>query len=427
MRKKLTHNLGLKLLSVGVAFLLWLVVVSVDDPITSRPYNSIPVELINTQTITQGGKVFEVQNNSDMVNINVTAKRSVLGALSRDNFKATADMSKLDPATNTVPIEVRSNRYADKIDDIVLKSKNVVVAVENLKNTQYTVAVDTKGSPADGCVVGNITLDKNILKVSGPESIVSTIASVRTVVNVANISTDIATEEMILLYDENDDVIDTANLTLSMTTAKIHVAIWKSKEVPLTFGYHGIPADGFGTTGLATCSLASVQIAGPSSNLKGVESIAIPSTAVDITNAKQTVEANVDITRYLPDGIVFATQDFDPTVVIKVSIEPLQTKKIEVPAGNISVINVPENMTTEMGGIGEVVVIEVKGLGDFFTNLDPSIITGTVDLQQIELPENEEVPSPGEYELPVTFQLPEGITGGEDEIKVKVVLRKSEG
>lgn len=426
MRKKLTHNIGLKILSVAVAFLLWLVVVSVDDPITSRPYSSIPVELTNTQAVTREGKVFEVVDNSDVIGISVTAKRSILNTLSRDNFKATADMSKLDPTTNTVPIEVKSNRYADKIDNIVLKTRNVAVNIENLQEEQYTIGIDTKGSPAEGCVVGNISLDKNVIKVSGPESIVSEIDRARASVNVSGMSSDISTEEDVILYDANGNEVDTSELTLSLSTVKIRVEIWKSKEVPVNFSYTGVPAEGFGTTGAATCSLSTVSIAGSKSALNSVDSITIPPTAVDITDARRTVEASVDISRYLPEGVAFASKDFNPVVLITVSVEALQTKMIEIPTSNITVSNVPEGMTAEMGGVGEVVAIEVKGLGDLFTNLNPATIVGIADLDQVERDEGEEELQEGVYELPVVFHLPDGITGGDDIIQVKVALRTAE-
>ena len=57
MRQKLTNNLGLKLISVALSFILWLVVVSIDDPVISRTFSGIEVEILNADAITSQGKV----------------------------------------------------------------------------------------------------------------------------------------------------------------------------------------------------------------------------------------------------------------------------------------------------------------------------------------------------------------------------------
>ena len=71
MLKKLTNNLGLKLLSLLAAAIIWLVVVNIDDPVSTRTYSSIPVEVINEDTITSEGKVYSVLDNSDVINVTV--------------------------------------------------------------------------------------------------------------------------------------------------------------------------------------------------------------------------------------------------------------------------------------------------------------------------------------------------------------------
>ena len=57
MRKKLLNNLGLKLISLLLAFLLWFVVVQVGDPKDERDMGNIPVRLVNTELLEQEDKV----------------------------------------------------------------------------------------------------------------------------------------------------------------------------------------------------------------------------------------------------------------------------------------------------------------------------------------------------------------------------------
>lgn len=84
MKNLFTKNLGLKIISVLGAFFLWLVVVNVDDPIISKTYTGIPVEILNEEVLTDQGKCYEVLNDSANINVVVTAHRSVLDGMSRD-------------------------------------------------------------------------------------------------------------------------------------------------------------------------------------------------------------------------------------------------------------------------------------------------------------------------------------------------------
>ena len=64
MKQKLTNNLGLKLISVALSVILWLIVVSIDDPVISRTYSGIEVEVLNADAVTSQGKVYEILDGS---------------------------------------------------------------------------------------------------------------------------------------------------------------------------------------------------------------------------------------------------------------------------------------------------------------------------------------------------------------------------
>ena len=47
MKKGLMNNWGLKILSFLLAVMLWLIVVNIDDPVTTQTFNNIPVVVTN--------------------------------------------------------------------------------------------------------------------------------------------------------------------------------------------------------------------------------------------------------------------------------------------------------------------------------------------------------------------------------------------
>ena len=150
----ITNNFGLKLLAVIISCGLWFMVDSIIDPVERKVFNNIPVEIINTELITNEGKVYEVLDGTDTVNITVIGKSSVFDYVSRDDLKAVADMSELT-FMNTVSIKVSSTRNNSELE-FRTNIDNVKLAIEKMERNQKVINVSTTGEPASGYVVGNI-------------------------------------------------------------------------------------------------------------------------------------------------------------------------------------------------------------------------------------------------------------------------------
>ena len=58
MKNKITTNLFLKVLSVIMAFLFWLVIINMIDPTVAKTLPDIPVEILNENVITSAKQVF---------------------------------------------------------------------------------------------------------------------------------------------------------------------------------------------------------------------------------------------------------------------------------------------------------------------------------------------------------------------------------
>ncbi|MBP5221867.1 MAG: hypothetical protein J6Z35_01735, partial [Lachnospiraceae bacterium] len=103
LKQTLLHNLGLKLVSLALAFVIWFIVAQVGDPKDTRAYNNIKVNLINADLLDAQSKVYEVLDHTDIVKVNVTAPTSVFQTLRAGDIVAEADVSKLTDI-NTIAI-----------------------------------------------------------------------------------------------------------------------------------------------------------------------------------------------------------------------------------------------------------------------------------------------------------------------------------
>ena len=171
--RKITNNLGFKILAVLFSFALWMIVYNINDPIKIRTY-TVNIEMKNTDFITNMGKWAEVKNDSKTVTFSVSAKKTVLDKIRDDDFVATADYSEAmmseDGKTAAVPINIESKRYNNQLK-YSSQVRNLNLALEKLKSKQFVITANTTGTVAQGCALGDVRVETpTVLKVLGPSS-----------------------------------------------------------------------------------------------------------------------------------------------------------------------------------------------------------------------------------------------------------------
>ena len=54
-----SNNTGMKILSVFIAILIWLLVANINDPVRTERFSGIPVQIINENALTSLGYAYE--------------------------------------------------------------------------------------------------------------------------------------------------------------------------------------------------------------------------------------------------------------------------------------------------------------------------------------------------------------------------------
>lgn len=408
MKKRLTANLGLKLISVLFTIVLWLVCNSIGNPTTSRTFYNVPVKLENTDTITESGRVYEVLDKSDVINrVTIRGPRSVVNDMTESDIVATADVDNIS-SLDTVSIKVTTDINQDQLNSITPSSDTVRLHIENKKIKTMALSTKIVGEVSDGCMLGNVTTEQNLVRISGPESVVNSVTKAVAEVAVTGFTSDISTNAEVRLYDADGNEVKHANLTQNIKSVGVQVSILQTKDVPLVFHTQGETVYGYQFTGKVTADPEIIQISGKSSVLKNVESIEFPAEVLDMTGQKDTYTVEVDVNEYLPANVALA----DPAanlVRVSVEIEPEISKRLELRDNSIRVTNLPEGFTASVSGVEETFIIEVLGLSQKLAHVQASTLEGTVDVNDImekfHLTEAEE----GFYTMEVDFGLPDDV------------------
>ena len=423
LKQTLLHNLGLKLVSLALAFVIWFIVAQVGDPKDTRAYNNIKVNLINADLLDAQSKVYEVLDHTDIVKVNVTAPTSVFQTLRAGDIVAEADVSKLTDI-NTIAITYYTVNPNLEIESFEGDHDVVKLSVENKRSKTMRVVCQPVGEVAENYVIGSTTVDQNTIEITGPESSINQIGGAYAELNVEGATTTSTATVEVRLRDKEGNFLNLNNVTMSATRLVMTVDVLATKEIPIEAYASGTPADGYMIAGDPQMSVNKVRIAGVPAALVQTSKIVIPAEKLDITDAKTDVDVEFNLKEYLPQGIRFADNDFNGKVVVSVPVRPSRERTLEIPTSNITFINVPVAFTVEAVRHEEetnTAALRIYGLRDKVNVIRAGSVKGKIDITAWMKENGKDTLTAGIYEIPVEYDLDDGLTVlSAEKVQVKI-------
>ncbi|WP_029231862.1 CdaR family protein [Butyrivibrio sp. VCB2006] len=410
--KRITANWGLKLASLIFAVIVWFLVTNINDPIISVRYTNIPVTIKNGNVITDKGQVYTVLDGSDTISsVTIYAPRAVIDSLSQSNIVATADISNLS-SLNTVSIDVVTNKYYDKIEKIIPSSDVVKLNVERKASKSLALTATTSGTLSDGYIIGDVTTEQNMVRISGPESFINSVSKASVDVDVTGFTSNIGTDADIVLYDADGNPLDTsqAGVSMNIKTVRVNIQILETKYIPVKYNVTGEPASGYALTGQIDSTPSEVLVAGRSSVISGLSVLTVDDDSLDVSGYTGNLTTTIDLSKSLPTGVSFGDSDFNGTASVVVYIGTVVEETFEISVNNISVEGEVEGYEIYVDDSEyDQVSLTLQGLRSNINAINPENITGTTKVSDIlsfnELTEL----TPGTYTAPIAWNIPDGV------------------
>ena len=403
MKEKLTNNLLLKILSLVIAFLVWLIVVNADNPIMTESFAVSDVQLLNEAYIDADGKMCMQDEEQEPVRVTIKAERKVLDRISASDIRAVADLQQA-VSLDTDPVMVPITALCDGIspENIQVTPRNLSLHVEDKDTQEFVVNVTTNNTRPDrGYEVGTLTSNPEKIKITGPVSLINKIDRVNAAVDVSDASEDVTEETEVTVIDKNGEQFSDADLSyLNVSKVYVTARLWKVKsDVRIRAEYSGTAAEGYAADSVSTTPNV-ISVAGSDAALEALEeqnnTIWIPAEAVDISGKSSDYEEKINISDYLPEGLKL-TADSSEDLFIRVNILPEGSTVCEVPTKDIVVENAPDEMQVTFDTA--MIEVRIKKTDDDLDDLTENDIRASIDLDDTD---------EGSYELPVEISLPEG-------------------
>lgn len=422
MKKSLMNKSTLKILSLLIAILIWVVVKNVQDPMLVKVITSIPVTIVNESYLASKLEVPLLIEGQDTVNVKVKGRESVVKELAREDFTAVADMTQIISMETTprmVPVKVSCEGLLDS--DISVTPGNIQVDIEKQTSVEKIIAVNTGDTvPDKNYEVGVLKANPEKVTISGPESIVNKIDRVVAMVDVSDRKeTRTELDSELKIYDKNQDELSEKQLSyldlkeIRNNKIKVTAEFWKAQnKISLKAESSGSPKHGYQVSEIKLVP-DTISIAGTDEALQKLAEagniLEIPGSMIDVSGKSSDFEVNIDLTELLPENTKLA-RDLNSSVIATVKILPYNSQDFELPATQIQTENIPEDMDLVFGQ--EKITVRLKGKDEDLKNLKPETVQMKIDLKGYK---------EGEYTVPVTVTLPDGYELV-DEIAVKVKL-----
>ena len=401
MKDKLKKNLGLKILSLLIAVVIWILIVNVDDPVETKKFEDITVTPINGDVITGKDKVYTITGGST-VDVSVTGRRSFVNSLNRSDIVAVADLNELS-FTGAAYIETNITKYTKTHYEMELGStKMLTVELEDKIENKYSVEVQLSGDIDSRYTISEKSASPNMITVAGAESVINKIHRVVLDVNVQGRTASfqkVVNKNDFLVYDNNKDIIDNSKLEFSVEDITVNVELQKTKEVDLKITPVGQPKNGYRVNEFEY-EPKKIIVSGDEDTLNTLSEIKYE---YDITDKFEDYEENLPITDELLNVIKsygVTPVDETQTIAISVKFEKLETDEVKIAADDIDIRNLSTGYSAEINTSvvkalvqGGIETIRKLVAADLEPYIDLSGYTAGTTLVNVQFEGN------GEYEI----------------------------
>lgn len=390
MSRILASKRFLLLVSLLIAVLSWSALV-VSDATLTRPkfFANVPVGVTNESTLKSRGYIVmdDIEEIVPGVRMTVEVTQQNYGRVTSTSYNPHFDLSKVEgTGENTIPISFSSQLYGPVI---ACEPNSVTVNVERYMTRRVPVVLELTGDEQEDLYLDSYRTDPNMLSVSGPQSLVTSVARAVAKLDVSTLSLDRMSDRTALDVELQDaagqvivsDKLQITNQTVITDSVIVDTEVVPAAMVPLAIDnmVTGEPAEGYELVNIFV-EQDALRVAAKEELLGSIEFITTDQP-LDITGATDNVDGYVKIKRLT--GIENALPS---EIAVTAEIVEKTTERTLRNVG-ITVENLPADMEAKLSVRQSAV--QVTGPYSFIGELKNSNVRLFVDVKDLEAGEHQ--------------------------------------
>lgn len=374
MLKRLFNNsLTLKIISVLIAFVAWLIVIENVDRESYATFRDISIDMTNVEESISTLGLNSVIPDVELANVSVNGVMYAVGNLTKDDISVAPDVSKVTGAgVYELPLVGTILNANGEVQISSVTPSRITVRFDTLHSKTLAIESSLNGLKSEvGYLIQDELVNPAQVTVTGPEAEVNRInrCEIRTEVS-EKLSETYSKKSAIVLLDKNGTEIVSDNLTMDVTEATVTIPVLKIREIPVELQFINVP-DHFPLDELNfTLSSEEIAVAGIEASIDKYASILL-----DHIDFKQM---GLGSTYAFPVQLQTGFRNVENIQSVQVTLdgEGLSSRKMDLE--NVHVINVPlgykaEPLAETLSGvelIGDTALLEALTADDIVCEVD---------------------------------------------------------
>lgn len=403
--KKIGHGISLRLLlenkrftipfSIGVAIVLWLIVMINENPIRDQVFTDITatVSLENTVLSEMGlGIINDV--SAQKFTVKLSGPNYVVSGLKPEDFIINADVTDVN-AAGTYKLALTGARNSNKTGYTFasITPAEVEVTFDFIDTKEYTVTpkivgvVATEGLVAETPVINGLVDNK--ISIKGPRTVMDKIDSV---VAYAEVNKTISSTQTynadIVVYDVQGTALDMTNLFIENKVVKVSVPISKKVTLPVKVAFNSLPSGLTAEEISYTIDHEKVTVIGTPEVVEKMTEVTLsPIDFTDVSTSANSFEVGL----VLPEGVKLLDNIEFFTVTIDTS--GYSEKTFTVSSSNIKYSGLSPTLTAKVSG--SIKNVKICGSADDIKSITSKDVYAVINLADH---------AAGEYTVSVTIK-----------------------
>ncbi|MEF9852664.1 MAG: CdaR family protein [Hydrogenoanaerobacterium sp.] len=395
MQKLFLNNTFLKIISLLLAFITYVIVAISVNPIKEFTVKDIPIIIDKNNPIIVKQGLNLLSEDITVADVKVSGKHYIVANLSEKDIAINASLSNVSGA-GSYDLTLEPVSKTDKDFDFVGVTPRVVkVKFDKLLERKYVVEHEITNFMVPD---GYIRLDEPLvtpaeITIKGPEAELNKISRVVVRTDLGNepLSKTTVLQLPIELLNKNGDAVKPEEIKTDTLNADVKLIIHKTKRVPLTIDFTNVPQN-FPKDDLSyRISNKEIWVAGVAEQIDNLKSINVGYIDLKTLSPENNV-FNFDVV--LP--VSFTNIEHIENATVEFNLDGMAEKAFYV--SDLKVLNVPADIEVKLltKQIKNVTVVGDKAT---LNKLTASDIIGEIDLSDRKI-------TAGQIEMPVKITVP---------------------
>lgn len=380
------------LLSLLVAFGLWLYVVTDVSPGHEQTFKNLPISLENESTLMDRNLML-LSGQDSTVSVRLYGNRSDLNELNASNITVSVDLNGItEPGVYEREYKISFPSSITSVSTSERITPTVKLEVVEYAEKEVPVKLIFRGQLQEGLLVGQerASMSATSVTVAGPKSQVDEIEFAGLEIDRTGLTSTLTGDFRYTLMNRTGKPVDASNVKTNVGSITLTLPVEHIKEIPLVVKM--VAGGGADPNENAEVKVepATITISGSEEALSKYNEWVL--TTINLGEVDIGTPYSQEVEIKLPENIT--NQSNIPTAKVEVGLKGLSTRTVTLTKDNIHVRNIPEGMVSTV--FTQQLDVVFRGTAAELQKLTPENVVAWVDMAGYEA---------GTQTLPLSFEL----------------------